>query len=194
MNASFKLKGVTSTCVVSSLPSRRKIMINTNRTTAGVGLLQSCECLHAPRDRRCMSWRCPMQLGHLTFTRTLLYVHARMDTVRRTRHIGDRHVDILAAILSAAFTCCTKAVVAHACAVGETRRTPPPSFLLGQIERSSCSNSERYSVRQPKCQRLDRTWDRAQISFRYRYFRHSISNIEIADRAFEFSALETFFC
>lgn len=153
MNECFpQIERCNFNAVVFPLPSRRKIMINTNRTTAGVGLLQPCECLHAPRDRRCMSWRCPMQLGHLTFTRTLLYVHARMDTVRRTRHIGDRHVDILAAILSA-FTCCTKAVV-HACVVGETRRTPPPSFLPGQIERSCCSNSERYSIRQPKCQTL----------------------------------------
>lgn len=71
-------------------------MINTNRrqlvSVYSARVCQPCKCLHARRNRRCMSWRCPMQLGHLMLTRTLLYVHARVDTVRRTHHIEDRHI------------------------------------------------------------------------------------------------------
>lgn len=162
-------------------------MINTNRrqlvSVYSARVCQPCKCLHARRNRRCMSWRCPMQLGPLTLTRTLLYVHARVDTVRRMHHIGDRHIYTY---LQRYYRPPLRVARAHdsytyVCSRRDEKDSRRQAFCSVKSNNPAVPAARGYTIRQPKRQHLDRTWNRAQISLRY--ICHSI--LKFAAGAFE---------
>lgn len=132
-------------------------------------------CVHT-RTHSCLS-----QLGRTFYAHTCV----RTNTVRRTTSAHPTHgghtytyTHILADIIApfTRYTTCTGAHTrvppryryARVCALG--RRTPP-SFLLGQVERSRCFNSERYNtVRQRRTASIPDRTGRSNFTVGVRYF------------------------